>query len=213
MSFKKDIDMLIAEKKIIEKDIQEEERELEKCKEERYAAEDARIIYQLAAKKTQQRVEHHFSDLVTKAFHLIFDDPYTFIPKFEERRNKTECDLFFEKGGKLMRPRFSAGGGTIDIASFASRLAYWKIEKSAPVFVLDEPFKMLSKKHIPRAIEMLRLLSQEFNLQLIINTHIPEIAEHADKVFEIKKGEVVTDDAHNRLSHNRYVEHNKRVRS
>jgi predicted ATPase len=191
MSFEKDINILIAERNAIQKEIDRKENELEKCISERSAAENARIILQTAAKKTQKNLEQHLSEIVTNAFQYVFDDPYTFSPDFVERRNKTECDLWFTKGNKKkLRPRFAAGGGVIDIASFALRLAYWRLEKSAPIFILDEPFKMLSKKHIPKAVALLNTLAEEFDLQMIINTHIPEITDQADRMFEIKGGQV-----------------------
>lgn len=191
MGIKEDIDRLEAEKKILEKDIQEKQHELELCQQEVHAAENARTILQLAARKTQENVEVRFSDLVTKAFKIVFDDPYTFVPKFEERRNHTECDLWFQKNDKLYRPRFASGGGVIDVASFALRLAYWRFEKSAPILILDEPFRQLSRNLIPRAAEMLKMLAEEFDIQMIISTHIDQLSDIADYRFEIKNGKVV----------------------
>ena len=190
MSFKSDIDKLETQKQLLENDLSEKKAELQKCHQEIEAAEDARMIQQLAAKKTQENIEIHFSDLVSKAFALVFDDPYTFIPQFVERRNHTECDFFFEKRNNYYRPSFSTGGGVKDICSFACRIAYWRFENTSPILVLDEPFRQLSKKFIPRAAEMLKMLSEEFNLQMIITTHITELTSIADKQFEIENGNV-----------------------
>lgn len=188
MSFEKDIQKLEAEKRILEKEKEKKEKELTECQTEKKSAEDARMILQLAARKTQEKIEIHFSDLVTKALKAVFDDPYTFIVKFEERRNKTECDFWLQKNGTKYHPRFSAGGGVLDVVSFALRLAYNRLERGAPILVLDEPFKYLDKDTLPKAIELLHLLSNEFNMQFLINTHIPQIAEQANKVFEIENG-------------------------
>lgn len=194
MSFDKDIQKLEAEKKFLEQELEGYEERLEACAKEKKAIEDARNIMQLAARKTQENLEVHFSDLVSKALATVFDDPYLFVPKFEERRNKTECDLWFEKNKVRRRPRFSTGGGVIDITSFALRLAYNRLEKGAPVLVLDEPFKMLSKSLMPRAVALLHLLSREFGVQMIINSHIDELAQQADKVFEIEGGKLIGDE-------------------
>lgn len=193
MSFDKDIQKLEAEKRLLEHELGKYEEELEQCAKEKKAIEDARNIMQLAARKTQENLEVHFSDLVSKALMTVFDDPYLFVPKFEERRNKTECDLWFERNNVRRRPQFSAGGGVIDVTSFALRLAYNRLEKGAPVLILDEPFKMLSKSLMPRAIELLHMLAHEFGIQMIINSHIDDIAQQADKVFEIERGKLIGD--------------------
>lgn len=209
MDFERRINSLITERNILQRSLNKKEEELKACKEEKHAVEDARSILQTAAKNTQQTIEVHFSNIVTTAFEMIFDEPYEFITVFEERRNKTECDFWYKKKSKpkkLLRPKFAGGGGTIDIASFASRLGYWKLENSSPVLALDEPFKMVSKKYMPHAVEMLHVLAKEFNIQLIINTHIPLIAEHADKVFVIEKGRVMND------ANERHVRQDKRIR-
>jgi len=188
MSFESRINSLNAEKKVIENDLKKKQNELQSYQEEKEAAEEARIILQTAARKTQQNIEIHFSDLVTKAMQLVFDNPYVFQPEFIEKRNKTECDLWFVKNNQKLRPRFASGGGALDVASFALRLAYWRLEKSAPVLILDEPFKNLSRNLMPKAVEMLKMLSNEFGLQIIMITHIQEIVEEANKVFKIQGG-------------------------
>ena len=191
MSFEKDIWRLEAEKKTKEEDKNRMEQELKACEAERAAAEEARKILQLAARKTQEKIEIHFSALVSNALKAVFNDPYTFVPVFEERRNTTECDLWYERSGEYAPTDFAVGGSVNDISSFACRLAYNRLEQGAPVLILDEPFKNLDKDKLPRTVELLHLLAREFEIQFIINTHIPEIAERADKVFEIHNGAVI----------------------
>lgn len=180
-----------ARKKIIEEEIEEKKKVLFSHEEEKEAIQEARIVLQVAAKETQENIEAHISNLVTKAIHIVFDDPYIFQPEFVERRNKTECDFWLVQDNEKYRPQFSVGGGVMDIIAFALRLAYWRLENSAPIIILDEPFKNLSKTLIPKAAETLRFLSNELSLQMIITTHIKEITEQADKVFSVKQGNVL----------------------
>ncbi len=184
------IEALKAKRNYIKQEIQQKEEEKTKHEEEKECAEEARIILQSAAKTTQQNIEIHFSDLVSKAFEIVFDDPYVFKPEFVEKRNKTECELWFQKGDTKLRPSFSSGGGVKNIASFALRLAYWKLENCSPVIILDEPFKDISASLLPRASEVLRYVSEGFGIQLIIVTHIKEIASKADKTFQVEGGMV-----------------------
>jgi DNA repair exonuclease SbcCD ATPase subunit len=188
--FDKRISNIKAQKELLKKDVSKKKKELEDCKSEKQSAEDARTILQLAAKETQRNLEIHFSKLVTNSFGIIFDNPYEFKPEFVERRNKTECDLWFVRNGKKLTPRFSSGGSVRNIAAFALRLAYWKLEKSEPIMIFDEPFKNFHKDRLLRVAETIRYLSDELELQMIIITHIPEITQQADKVIEIEGGTV-----------------------
>ena len=185
------ISSLKAQKELLEKDLNKKDNELEKCKEEKQSAEDARTVLQTAAKQTQRNLETHFAKLVTGTFNLVFDDPYEFKPEFVERRNKTECDLWFIRNGKKLTPHFSSGGAVRDIASFALKLAYWKLErrlgKTDPVIILDEPFKKVHRDRLGYVSETIRRLSDSLGLQMIIITHIPEIAEQADQIIEIEE--------------------------
>jgi len=190
MSFTERINKLKAERSILEDELRRKQDSLKEAQEEMTCADEARAILQAAAQVTQKNLEVHFSDLVTKAFRIVFDDPYIFLPEFVERRNQTECDLWFVKNDKKLRPRFAAGHGVLDVASFALQLAYWKLEKGEPVIINDEPFRHLSRSLIPRAVEMIRMLSNEFGLQIIMVSHIDEIADAADKVFSVNKGKV-----------------------
>ena len=190
MMFEERISAVKARKKILEKDIESKKRQLEAHEAEQESAIEAKVILQTAAKNTQKNLEIHFSNIVTKALMVVFDDPYVFAPKFIERRNKTECDLWLIKDDRKLRPKFAVGGGVRDIVSFALRLSYWKLERSSPVIILDEPFKNLSRTLIPKAVDTLKFLSEKFNLQLIIVTHIPEIADQADRLFEVDQGQV-----------------------
>lgn len=189
--FEKRINLLVAKKKNLEKELSEKKEELQYIEKEREAAEEALEIEQEAAKRTQKGLEYHFSDIVTSAMHTVFPNPYTFVPEFVERRNKTECDLWFERDGKRRRPRFASGGGTKDVASFALRTAYWRLEKTSPIFIADEPFRNLSKNYMEKAVDMLRMLADKYENQMIIVTHIKEIVDAADKVFHINEGEII----------------------
>lgn len=160
-------------------------------KEIRYS-EKACLIIQTVAKQTQQELEYHISDIVSMALDTIFDKPYKFRINFVIKRNKTECELMFERGGEEFDPMEDSGGGVVDIAAFALRISLWTLQqpRSRNSIILDEPFRFVSKNLIPRAALLLKELSRKLNLQFIIITHINELTEEADRVFQVslKKG-------------------------
>jgi DNA repair exonuclease SbcCD ATPase subunit len=147
-------------------------------------SEKARAIIQKVARETQQSLEYHVGELVSLALTGIFPDPYKFVVEFVERRNKTECDLFFERVGERVHPFDASGGGAVDVASFALRSSIWSLGKSRNVLGLDEPFRFLSRELQPLASEMLAEISHRLGLQIIMITHSPDLIEGADKVFK-----------------------------
>lgn len=145
----------------------------------------SRSLIQKAAQLTQERLSVHISDLVSLALRSVFEEPYEFQVAFENRRNTMECDLMFVKDGHEYKPLDSCGYGAADVASFALRIAYWSLGDTRPVLIWDEPFRQLDKKKQGMAAEMVSKLSKELGLQIIIITHSEELAECADKVFNV----------------------------
>lgn len=150
--------------------------------------EQARTVIKHVGLKTQQLLQYHIGEITSLAMEAVFDDPYEMIAEFVERRNKTECDLLFERDGKRINPLDASGGGVVDIASFALRAASWSMgrPRTQPVLILDEPFKQLSANLMPKASQMLEDVSKELGLQIIMVTHSDELTERADKIFEVR---------------------------
>lgn len=149
----------------------------------------AQAIIQLVGQSTQKKLEDHISSLVTTALAAVFDDPYEFQVEFVLKRNKTECDLWFVRRGEKINPIDASGGGAVDVAALALRIALWTLgkEPSRNTLVLDEPMKHLSKDMHARASAMIQHLAQQLNLQIIMVTHSSELVECADKVFEVSQ--------------------------
>lgn len=154
--------------------------------------EQAREIVREVGLKTQQQLQYHISDITSLALGAVFSEPYKLVVEFVQRRNKTECDLWFERDGERIDPISASGGGAVDVASFALRIAAWSMQRprSRPVIILDEPMRFLSVDLQERASAMIKEISDKLGLQFIIITHESTLAAEADKVFEvrIKKG-------------------------
>ena len=176
----------------VENRIDELQSTINTVEKESVFSEKAQAIIQKVAQETQQQLEYHISDIVSLALDTIFEDPYQFTVEFVVRRNKTECELVFKRDGERISPLSASGGGVVDVASFALRIALWTLQnpKSRNTLILDEPFKFLSKDLLPRACDLLQELRDRLSLQFIIVTHLDELALCADKTFEVrlKKG-------------------------
>ena len=147
---------------------------------------EVRALFQKAAQDTQQKLEFHISNLVSTALAAVFDDPYTFQLEFVQKRNKTEAELWFVRNDEKMKPIDASGGGAVDVASFALRIAFWSLtKKTRPLIILDEPFKHLSSDLQNRASDMLKMLSENLGLQIILVSHIDQLISTADKEFKV----------------------------
>jgi DNA repair exonuclease SbcCD ATPase subunit len=183
---KKKVNLLAAKKELLEEQLAKKKGELAYYTQRHEASQKARILLQEIATVTQKKVEQRISQLVTMALEAVFPDPYKFVLEFVPKRNQTECLLWFEKNGERMKPIDSSGGGAVDVASFALRVAFLSIDKkSRRVVICDEPFRFVSRNYLHRCGEMIRTLSEKRDIQFIIVTHLKELIESADKVFDI----------------------------
>lgn len=154
--------------------------------------EQALEIVKTVGLATQEQLQFHIGNITSLALEVVSDDPYELVAEFVERRNKTECDLWFVRNNERMKPIESTGGGTIDVAAFALRVASWSMQtpRSRNVMILDEPFKCLKGIEANRRVlDMIKEISDKLNLQIIMvsDERIPRenIIERADRVFEV----------------------------
>jgi len=154
--------------------------------------EQAREIIREVGLKTQQQLQFHISDITSLALDAVFPDPYELKAEFVERRNKTECDLYFVRDGNRVDPLTASGVGAVDVASFALRIASWSMARphTRNTIILDEPFKHLKGGHANlRVLEMVREISRKMGVQIIMisdeRISREDIIANADKVFEV----------------------------
>lgn len=177
-------DALLITNRELEKNL---DAKLQRCSD----AKEARVLLQKVARITQSSIEYHISNIVSSALLSVFGpDAYEFKARFEERRNKTECDLLFIRNEEELDPMEDSEGGALDIASFALRIAIWCIKKTAPIFFLDEPGKHTSAIYQDKSSQMVKMISEKLGIQFIIITHQLLMAEYADTVFKLNKGEI-----------------------
>lgn len=179
----------------IEESLGQTKQRLQDYKDKLKVHEQAREVIRQVGIETQRELQYHISDITTLALDAVFDDPYKLVVEFVERRNKTECDISFQRNEDRIDPIDASGGGAVDVAAFALRVASWSMQspRTRPVIILDEPMKFLSRDLQPRASEMIKELSDRMGIQFIIVTHDANLTESADKVFTTKMKKGVTE--------------------
>lgn len=158
------------------------------------AVETAQQIIQAAAQEVQQKAHEKIASVVSRCLAAVFDDPYEFDITFERKRGRTEAVLSFTRGGKHYDPLKEVGGGVVDLASFALRVAALVLArpKLNRVLFLDEPFKMISKDYSERVAALLDKISEEMGIQIIMVTHNPKLA--TGKIIKIGSSDTSASD-------------------
>jgi len=151
--------------------------------------EEAGKILQAVAVKVQQDAHQGIAAVVSRCLETIFDEPYRFELQFEQKRGKTEAQLTLLRGDlTFVDPLHEVGGGVIDVAAFALRLACLVLERPPKrrVLILDEPFGNLRGQHHRRKMRALvQALAEDFQVQFIINIDHDQFPEFLDcKVIE-----------------------------
>ncbi len=151
---------------------------------------EALVVIQIVAKKTQEHLEFHLSDLVSAGMASVFPNPYKLMVEFVTRRNQIETEMMFQRDDKLFIPK-KCGGGARDIAALTLQfsIAAIKNPRTRSLMLLDEPLKWLKGWNLPRlGSQMIKEISQKLNppLQIIMVSHSPELIASADKVFKVE---------------------------
>jgi len=173
---RRQIDRLLLERENAQKALDHDIREFNAATAEFVAVDEAREVAKSVAAKLQQKAHDSIASVVSRCLSAVFDDPYEFRIDFVEARGKTEARLQFIRDGlKLEDPLNEVGGGVIDVASLALRVACLLLSRPQlrRVLILDEPWKNIrGEGNRRRTREMLLRMADDLKIQFIINTDI-----------------------------------------
>lgn len=169
----------------LETSIEEESAALEKAKRTLDRTQVAQDLLQRVAQAVQQKAHERISAVVSSCLSAVFDDPYEFKIEFARKRGRTEAALRFTRRGLDVDPLTASGGGVVDVAAFALRVACLMLHRPrlSRIVVLDEPFKFVSAEYRDNVRAMLEGLCKDLGLQIIMVSHINEL--ETGKIIEI----------------------------
>lgn len=153
------------------------------------AIEEARAIAQAVAQTLQEKAHTAIAAVVSQCLSAVFEEPYEFKILFEQKRGRTEARLVFERNGLQVDPMTASGGGVVDVAAFALRLACLMLKRpeARRVLIFDEPFKSPSPHYRERTKALIETLAVEMDVQFIMVTNIMELATgHIINLEELK---------------------------
>ena len=150
---------------------------------------EARDVVTVVLGATQGEVIGFIENTVTLALETVFGNGHAFHLRQDVKRNQTELTPLVVIDGEEYSPRDELGCGVVDVVSFGLRLALWALKspRSRATFVLDEPFRFVSKDRLEAVGRVLRETSARLGAQYVIVTHEAELAAAADKAWEVRK--------------------------
>lgn len=182
------INQKLLELSLIKRQLVDEKAHLVQAEDSATWAEIAQKTAQSAAAEVQSLAHARISSVVSRCLAAVFDDPYQFGIIFEEKRGKTEAKIVFERQDLVVDPLSASGGGVVDVAAFALRLACLSLRRPQlnKVIFLDEPFRFVFRENLPRVQSLLVELSEELGFQFIMVTHLKELV--AGNIINSKEG-------------------------
>jgi hypothetical protein len=172
-SLKRKADLLSSELSHTHRTVEEEQGELETSEALLKDAIEARDLIQRVGQAVQQTAHDRIASVVTRCLKSVFgEDAYTFSIRFERKRGRTEAMLVLERDGLILEdPANEGGGGVVDVAAFALRVACLLLSRPRlrRLIVADEPMKNVNGEvYQSRVGEMLLTLGRELGVQMVI---------------------------------------------
>lgn len=184
-------DLLIKEntKNNIENEISSLKSELLRTKDYIELKRETEEFLRKMSKTLREETIKRLEEIITNALQHVLQEDISF--KIDMPTDKPEAyfSVINNYDGVVVQnePEDSRGGGIIDTISVALRLALAELFQIKGPLILDEPAKQLSEEYIDNFASFLRLISSEFNRQIIMITHNTTLSECGDIVYNVDK--------------------------
>ena len=191
IEYRKKVINLKLKKDLLEKEVKEDQESIRKAIKQKKITSEARTILSVVSSETQKRFIEYIEQLVTMGLQTVYGDDIKFIVEHKQREDSWECVMSVKEGeGEPYFPKNETGVGVINVISLTLRVVNWSIKKplTRPLIILDEPMGAIGKGILSeRAINMIRDISNELEIQFIVNTHSTDIVELADRAWQVTK--------------------------
>lgn len=163
--------------------------ELEKLQSSEQILQRVMLLFKNLSESENEKSKNMFISLINHGLHSIFGSSVSFDLERKDYATGTFYSPVLLKDGK-QEDLWSSGGGILDIVSFLCRIVILVsfYTKDSRVLRLDEPFKNLSKEYREKATQLIKQLSDQFEIQFIFTTHVPEYVDiEGAKVFKAER--------------------------
>ena len=179
---------LIHDYERLEMQIQDNAVKLQDLKDQYLTIEDAKQFLISFTEDIREKIKVKLESLANSALRAIFTDKVMEFRIISNRAKQgMKYDLYIMTDGALTPIHDAKGGGVLDVITLSLRISFLKLfsGKLRQTMLLDEPFKNLDSDRVVFAVEWLKQISKELEMQFIVITHINELKDNADKLISL----------------------------
>lgn len=180
-TYKEKVQKLHGTRELLERQLLNNQADLKRLNQLETLQQRVLIMMQESEKEIQQQIILHISDVVDTALNSLFPNRYEFRIDFLTKNNTTFADIYMLEDGF----RIPIRGGLADLTCVALRMAVWSLSKTDAVLILDEPMLGIAAEARPLMAQLLKQLSNELGLQIILVSHTDELIDISDKVYKL----------------------------
>jgi DNA repair ATPase RecN len=166
--------------------------QLEEAKDVGTALSATALLLKKIIREVQGEFKGEVDKVVTMAVRTLFDENYKFDLEIKTGGQGLQCRPVIwehiEGQWREFSPKDDMGGSILDPIALALRtvLQQYDPEPTRASMWLDEPMKNVGKGELLlRAGQLITEVSHGLNIQMIIITHEPELAEIADRAWRV----------------------------
>lgn len=179
---------LVGQQKGCLADLATAEAEMELAVDEHTKAEKAEALVELVAAEINGKVAQPLVKTTQAMVDSVFPGEYVVKMDFSTKNHRTHVDIYLEDyDGTKIYPLDDDGGGVANMMELGLRFSALQLSGQRKTIILDQPLKDLSDEYLPLAGKILRKLSKELGIQLIIINHLKPLMPYADRTFNLKK--------------------------
>jgi len=154
----------------------------------------ARELYQRVSTLLRIKLSERFAELATSALRYIFQrDDLEFLVELDVKGNLPVASFFVSVGGHKVNPKEALGGSIYEVIGICLRLVCLEVFGLPGPLILDEPLRSVDESNLRSALEFILRYCKETGRQLIVVTHNDQIAQAADKLFEVTQTDGVSE--------------------
>lgn len=191
----KQVEKLKSEKESIKKD-------LERLSNEKSELENLIFTCKLILEKITYASKSRLEEFLTDAIRSIFiDRDYKIELVMRDDTKRPALELTLTEGGIQQEITDAVGGGIISTLGLLLQIYYIEVYGLNKVMFIDEGLKEVSTglnnestesiNYLENLLSFLKWLAEEKQYSLVIVTHDNNVRKFANKVYEVKLGEVV----------------------
>jgi len=147
-------------------------------------------IFQSLSVSVQETFIRSIESLVSEGLAAVFEEPIQLRIESVIRGGQANLDFsLINEDGTETSLIDARGGGLISLCGILFRIVMLRLlsGRIRQLLILDEPLSHLSDEYIAPAGELLKKLSDDLSIQILMISHQTEFAEYADKAYKLVK--------------------------